>query len=267
MIQIESLHKSFAGAEVLRGASLRVREGEIVALIGPSGDGKSVFLKHVAGLMRPDSGSVVFNGRDLSRLSRRELAELRSRIGFLFQGGALFDSMTVFDNVAFPLREKTRLHEREIRSRVLENLEQVGLLGAEDKFPAQLSGGMAKRVALARALILSPEVMLFDEPTAGLDPIIVNSILALIASTQKRLGFGGILVTHEIPAAFAYVQKVAMLSRGAIEFVGTPHELLACDKPAVREFIHGSLPPEGFRFADLTSAGGAAQLWPEGGGG
>jgi len=188
MITIENLQKSFGAAEVLKGASLEIRDKEIVALIGPSGDGKSVFLKHVAGLLQPDSGRIVFNGKDLCGLRRAELVELRGRFGFLFQNGALFDSMTVYDNVAFPLREKTRLKEKEVRERVLGELQQVGLEGAEDKYPAQLSGGMAKRAALARALVRPPEIMLFDEPTTGLDPIIVHSIHALIAATHKRLG-------------------------------------------------------------------------------
>jgi len=248
MITIDNLHKSFGGVEVLKGASLEIRDGEVVALIGPSGEGKSVFLKHVAGLLRPDSGRIVFNGKDLCSLRRAELVELRSRFGFLFQNGALFDSMTVYDNVAFPLREKTRLSEKDVRERVLSELEQVGLVGADDKYPAQLSGGMAKRAALARALVRSPEIMLFDEPTTGLDPIIVHSIHALIAATHKRLGFSGIVVSHAIPAVFAFVQKVAVLHGGVIRFVGTPKEIFETDDAVVRDFIRGSLPAEAFRF-------------------
>jgi phospholipid/cholesterol/gamma-HCH transport system ATP-binding protein len=243
MIVAEKLYKGFDGVPVLQGASLQVGAGEIVALIGPSGDGKSVFLKHLAGLLRPERGRVLFDGKDLSQLRPAALAEFRSRFGFLFQGGALFDSMTVFDNVAFPLREKTRLREGEIRARVRAALEQVDLEEVDDKYPAQLSGGMAKRVALARALILGPSIMLFDEPTAGLDPIIAHAILGLIAGMQRRLGFGGILVTHEIPAIFAFVQKVAMLYRGEIRFVGTPQELLAAEDSIVQAFVRGSLPP------------------------
>ena len=250
MITIENLHKSFDGVEVLKGASLEIRDGEVVALIGPSGEGKSVFLKHVAGLLRPDSGRIVFNGKDLCSLRRAELVELRSRFGFLFQNGALFDSMTVYDNVAFPLREKTRLSEKDIRERVLSELEQVGLTGADDKYPAQLSGGMSKRAALARALVRSPEIMLFDEPTTGLDPIIVHSIHALISATHKRLGFSGIVVSHAIPAIFAFVQKVAVLHGGVIRFVGTPKEIFETDDAVVRDFIRGSLPADAFRFAE-----------------
>jgi len=246
MITIDNLHKSFDGTEVLKGATLEVGDGEVVALIGPSGEGKSVFLKHVAGLLRPESGRVIFNGKDLCSLRRAEFVELRSLFGFLFQNGALFDSMTVYDNVAFPLREKTRLNEKEIREHVLNELEQVGLTGADDKYPAQLSGGMAKRAALARALVRSPEIMLFDEPTTGLDPIIVHSIHELIASTHKRLGFSGILVSHEIPGVFAFVQKVAVLYGGVIRFVGTPKEIFNTGDTVVRDFIRGSLPSEPF---------------------
>lgn len=258
MIVAENIHKAFDGVAVLKGASLEVRTGEIVALIGPSGDGKSVFLKHVAGLMRPDRGRVLFDGKDLAQMRRPALAELRSHIGFLFQGGALFDSMTVYDNVAFPLREKTRLGEREIRKRVRANLEQVELTGAEAKYPAQLSGGMAKRAALARALILAPQIMLFDEPTAGLDPIIVHAILALIAAMHKRLGFGGIIVSHDIPAVFAFVQKVAMMYRGRIQFAGTVQELAATNDPVVRDFVRGSLPPGELRFPNVPAGRDAA---------
>lgn len=250
MITIDNLHKSFGGVEVLKGASLEVRDGDVVALIGPSGEGKSVFLKHVSGLLKPDSGRIFFNGKDLCGLRRAELVALRSRFGFLFQNGALFDSMTVYDNVAFPLREKTRLNEKQIRERVLAELEQVGLTEAEDKYPAQLSGGMAKRAALARALVRSPEIMLFDEPTTGLDPIIVHSIHELIDSTHKRLGFSGILVSHEIPEVFAFVQKVAFLHEGVIRFVGTPKEIFETADTVVRDFIRGSLPSEALRFRE-----------------
>lgn len=265
MITIENLCKSFAGVPVLKGASLEIQDKDVVALIGPSGEGKSVFLKLVAGLLRPDSGRIVFNGKDLCGLRHSELVKLRSRFGFLFQNGALFDSMTVYDNVAFPLREKTRLGEREIRERVLAELELVGLTGDEEKFPAQLSGGMAKRAALARALVRSPEIMLFDEPTTGLDPIIVHSIHALIASTHKRFGFTGIIVSHEIPEIFGFVQKVAVLHEGTIRFFGTPKEIFETSDTVVRDFIRGSLPKETYQFREQapvpasmeTASGGA----------
>jgi len=242
MITVENIRKSFNGVEVLKGASLEIQDKEVIALIGASGDGKSVFLKHVAGLLQPDSGRIVFDGKDLYNLRHTELRQLRSHFGFLFQNGALFDSMTVYDNVAFPLREKTHMNEKEVRVRVSDELEQVGLTGAEEKVPAQLSGGMAKRVSLARALMRSPKFMLFDEPTTGLDPIIVRAIHALIVSTHQRFGFSGIIVSHEIPAVFEIVQKVAMMHEGVIRFVGTPQEILATDDPVVRNFVRGGRP-------------------------
>jgi phospholipid/cholesterol/gamma-HCH transport system ATP-binding protein len=254
MITIENLHKSFGGVPVLKGASLEVLDREVVALIGPSGEGKSVLLKHVAGLMRPDRGRVLFDGKDLHGLGRAELVKLRNRFGFLFQSGALFDSMTVYDNVAFPLREKTRLSEKEIRLRVLSELEEVGMEGAEEKYPAQLSGGMVKRAALARALVAAPEFMLIDEPTSGLDPIIVHSIHKLIAATRQHVGFSGIIVSHEIPEVFAFVQKVAVLYDGVIRFLGTPKEIFETDDEIVQDFIRGSLPWEAFRFREQVQA-------------
>jgi phospholipid/cholesterol/gamma-HCH transport system ATP-binding protein len=241
MIKIEDLHKSFDGFEVLKGVSLQVVKGEILALIGVSGHGKTVILKHVAGLMRPDRGQVYIDGKEIFRLRGVELEQLRSRFGFLFQSGALFSSLTVIDNVAFPLREKTHMREPEIRERVLTVLDQVGLRGAEDKYPAQISGGMIKRTALARALVRSPEIMLFDEPTTGLDPIIAHTILDLIKSIHKDLGFTGIIVSHELSRVFQIVQKVAMLYEGTILIVGTPEEIMTSNDPIVQQFISGSI--------------------------
>jgi phospholipid/cholesterol/gamma-HCH transport system ATP-binding protein len=241
MIRVENLHKAFNGLEVLRGVSLGIEKGEILALIGMSGFGKSVLLKHIAGLMKPDRGRVLVDGEDLCCLKGKELERLRSRFGFLFQGGALFDSLTVFENVAFPLREKTKLKEKEIQERVLSTLDQVGLAGSEEKYPAELSGGMIKRAALARALVRDPEIMLFDEPTTGLDPIIAHTILTLIDSCHKTLKFTGIIVTHQIPRIFGIVQKVAMLHDGAILVTGSPEEILSSDKPVVKQFISGKM--------------------------
>jgi phospholipid/cholesterol/gamma-HCH transport system ATP-binding protein len=241
MIKIEDLHKSFDGFEVLRGASLQVAKGEILALIGVSGHGKTVILKHVAGLMRPDRGHVYIDGKEINRLRGDELEQLRSRFGFLFQSGALFSSLTVLDNVAFPLREKTNLSDQEIKERVFTVLDQVGLKGAGDKYPAQISGGMIKRTALARALVRSPEIMLFDEPTTGLDPIIAHTILDLIKSIHKDLRFTGIIVSHELSRVFQIVQKVAMLYEGTILIVGTPEEIMTSNDPVVQQFISGSI--------------------------
>ena len=246
MIEMENLYKSFEKLEVLKGVSLQVKRGEILGLIGGSGHGKTVILKHVAGLMRPDRGHVYIDGKDVYSLRGDEIEQLRSRLGFLFQSGALFSSLTVFDNVAFPLREKTRLSEEEIREKVVAVLEQVGLRGAEDKYPAQISGGMIKRAALARALVRNPEIMLFDEPTTGLDPVIAHTILDLIKSIHKDLGFTGIIVSHELSRVFQTVQKVAMLHEGVILFVGTPEEIMASRDPVVQQFVTEALAMRNF---------------------
>ncbi len=249
MITLENLHKSFDGLEVLKGVSLQVERGEILALIGGSGHGKTVILKHVAGLMRPDRGRVSIDGKDVYGLRGNELEQLRSHLGFLFQSGALFSSLTVFDNVAFPLRERTRLSEQEIREKVLSVLEQVGMKGAEDKYPAQISGGMIKRTALARSLMRDPEILLFDEPTTGLDPVIAHTILDLIQLIHQQLKFTGMIVSHELSRVFQIVQKVAMLHEGALLFMGTPEEIMASRDPIVRQFITEALriPPSAMK--------------------
>ena len=241
MIDIQDLHKSFDGVEVNKGLNLRIEKGEIVALIGRSGQGKSVLLKQVAGLIKPDRGRVLVDGREIGHLKGKALARLRSRLGFLFQGGALFDSMSIFDNVAFPLREKTGLSEDEIGKRVIDELKLIGLSGAERKYPSQLSGGMIKRAALARELVSGPEIMFFDEPTTGLDPIIGNAILKLIDDIHKRFHFTGIIVTHEVPKVFEIVDKVAMLHDGTVLAMGPPEEIIASEDPIVQQFIKGDL--------------------------
>lgn len=239
MIKVEDLHKSFDGVEVIKGINLSVGKGEIIALIGGSGHGKSVLLKQMAGLLKPDRGRIFIDGLEIGRIKGRALSHLRSRMGFLFQGGALFDSMTVLDNVAFPLREKTKLKETEIKGKVFHVLEMVGLSGAEGKFPSQLSGGMIKRAALARELVWNPEIMFFDEPTTGLDPIIGHSILKLIDNLHKKYRFTGIIVTHEIPRVFEIVDKVAMLYEGVILISGPPEDVKNSEDPIVRQFIRG----------------------------
>jgi phospholipid/cholesterol/gamma-HCH transport system ATP-binding protein len=241
MIRIENLHKSFDGFEVLKGLSCEVATGEILALIGGSGSGKSVILKHVAGLLKPDRGRVLIDEIDIWSLRRGELEQLHRRFGFLFQSGALFSSLSVFDNVAFPLRETRKMSEEEIRKRVMTALDQVGLQGAEDKYPAQISGGMIKRTALARSLVGNPEIMLFDEPTTGLDPVIAHTIINLIQSIHKAYGFTGVIVSHELSRVFQIVQKVAMLHEGVILTMGSPAEITASQDPTVRQFVTGSL--------------------------
>ena len=186
MIKLVDVYKTFNGQEVLRGVTLEIPEGKTTAIIGRSGGGKSVLLKHIIGLLKPDSGQVLVEGTDISRLNNRDLNKIRKRFGILFQGAALFDSLTVYDNIAFPLREKTRLKENEIQKMVDEKLEQLGLAGMGHKYPAEISGGMKKRVGLARALIMDPEIMLFDEPTTGLDPIMKNAIYNLILKIDRK---------------------------------------------------------------------------------
>ena len=243
MIRLENLWKSFGPQEVLRGVSLRVGPGEFMALIGLSGSGKSLLLKHLVGLIQPDRGTVTVDGHDLAQLSRRDLEALRSRIGFVFQSGALFDSMTVFDNVAFPLREKTRLGESAIRRLVMDELSQVGLSEAGEKYPAQLSGGMLKRVALARTLVRKPEIILFDEPTTGLDPVVSRSILQLFDQVHQQRKVTGILVSHEIPAIFDIVQQVAMLHEGTVLASGPTDQIRNSSDPVIAQFVNGN--PEG----------------------
>ncbi|OGP67132.1 MAG: ABC transporter ATP-binding protein [Deltaproteobacteria bacterium RBG_13_53_10] len=241
MIKLEDVHKSFDGLEVLRGVSFEVPKGEILALIGISGHGKSVILKHVAGLVKPDRGRITIDGKEMGRLKGPEIEALRSRFGFLFQGGALFSSLTVFDNVAFPLKEKTKLSDQEIEGTVMTVLEQVGLRGTERRYPAQISGGMIKRTAIARALVRNPEIMLIDEPATGLDPVNAHTILDLIRSVHRQIGFTGIIVSHELTRVFQIVQRVAMLFEGVIITVGTPEEIMASQNPFVRQFITGEI--------------------------
>ena len=239
MIRAVNLHKSFGPQRVLNGVNLEIPDGSIYVVIGRSGAGKSVLLKHFIGLLRPDEGEVWVDGEEVGKLRGRALNRVRSRFGMLFQGGALFDSLTVYDNVAFPLREKTRLSEAVIREKVRERLAQVGLSGIDEKFPSELSGGMRKRVALARALISEPEFLLFDEPTTGLDPIRVNSIHQLILDLHRLLHITAVVVSHELPEIFSLATHVAMLHEGVIVATGTPAEIQASSDPVVQQFITG----------------------------
>jgi phospholipid/cholesterol/gamma-HCH transport system ATP-binding protein len=241
MIEIKNLCRSFNGNPVLKGVSLKIGKGELMAIIGRSGIGKSVLLKHVVGLMQPDSGTILINNTDINRLRGIQLTEIRKQFGFLFQGGALFDSMTVYDNVAFPMREKTKLGEAQIKDRVFHELEQMGLKSDWKKFPAELSGGMRKRAALARALVMDPAIMLFDEPTTGLDPIIGQTILDYIQQCHQRLKFTGMIVTHEVPKVFNIVQQVAMIHQGEIIACGNPDELQKLNNPVFEQFIKGDI--------------------------
>ena len=241
MITLRNIHKSFGEQKVLDGLDLDIPDGEITAIIGPSGEGKSVLLKHLIGLLQPDSGAVEVDGESIIDLRRSELNRIREKFGMLFQNVALFDSMTVFENVAFPLEEKTSLSKDAIRTKVLSALEDVGLKNIENKFPDELSGGMKKRVGLARAVVLNPKIILFDEPTTGLDPIIKKAIHQLIKDTHAKFGFTAVIVSHEIPEIFDVAQNVAMLFRGKILQFGTSEEIINSADPAIRQFISGSL--------------------------
>jgi len=240
MIELIDIHKSFNDLMVFSGLNLTIPTGSITSVLGRSGGGKSVLLKHIIGLLRPDRGRILVDGKDIVTMNDRQLNDIRRRFGMLFQEAALFDSMTVGENVAFPLREHTELSEAEIRDKVRAKLAQVGLAGIEDKMPAELSGGMKKRVGLARAIALDPEIILFDEPTTGLDPITSSVINHLIADTQRRLGATCVIISHDIEAVFAISDKVVMLFNGRVEAEGTPDDMRQSDNPVVRQFISGS---------------------------
>ncbi|MEW5745766.1 MAG: ABC transporter ATP-binding protein [Nitrospirota bacterium] len=237
MIKVINLEKSFHGQKVLRGIDLTINDKEVMAIIGQSGGGKSVLMKHLIGLVMPDKGSILVDGVDITKVGKKEFDKVREKFGVVFQGSALFDSMTVFDNVAFPLKEKTKLGRLEIRERTLRALEDVGLPNIGEKYPSEISGGMKRRVALARALISEPTTIFFDEPTTGLDPIILNSIHRLIIDTHAKYGFTGVIISHEIPEIFEVADKVAMLYEGTIIAAGTPQEIKSSRNPIVRQFV------------------------------
>jgi phospholipid/cholesterol/gamma-HCH transport system ATP-binding protein len=241
MIQAVDVHRSFGQQQVLTGVNLRIPQGEILVIIGQSGSGKSVMLRLLIGLLRPNRGQVIIEGTDIAQLSGRQLDRVRERFGMLFQGGALFDSMTVFENVAFPLREKTKLSKAEITAKAQNMLDSVGLGEMGYKFPAELSGGMKKRTALARALVTNPSIILFDEPTTGLDPILSRAIHQLIKDTHGAFGYTAIIVSHEIPEVFDIATRVAVLHEGKIIEEGTPEMILKSANPVIQQFIAGSL--------------------------
>jgi phospholipid/cholesterol/gamma-HCH transport system ATP-binding protein len=239
MIKVEGLVKSFGGQPVLRGLDLEMATGSITVIIGRSGGGKSVLLKHLIGLLSPDAGRVLVDGVEITGLRGRALDDIRRRYGVVFQGGALFDSMTCAGNVAFPLREKLRLPAAEVVKRVEAGLQQVGLEGMGHKYPAEVSGGMRKRVAIARALVIEPEIVFFDEPTTGLDPVLVNTIHHLILDLHRKYRFTAVMVSHEIPEIFEIADSVAMLHEGRIVEVGPPAAIQASQNPVVSQFIRG----------------------------
>jgi phospholipid/cholesterol/gamma-HCH transport system ATP-binding protein len=241
MIKLLNLHKSFRTQKVLDGLDLEIETGKTTVIIGRSGGGKSVLLKHIIGLLRPDSGEVLIDGKDITRLGDRDLNEIRKKFGMLFQEAALFDSMTVGENVAFPLREHTRMKEEEIRRTVADRLHAVGLTGVEEKMPSELSGGMRKRVGLARAIAMQPQIVLFDEPTTGLDPVMTEAINRLIIETQKNFNLTCVVISHDIQSIFTVGHRIAMLYEGKIIAYGTPEELKASRNPVIVQFLAGSI--------------------------
>ncbi len=238
-IELCGLTKSLGGRVVLEGVSLSIQKGETMSIIGGSGAGKSVTLKHIVGLMKPDRGCVKVCGVDVTGGNHGTLETARKRIGFCFQGSALLNSMSVFENVALPLREHERLSEEEIRRRVQDKLRLVNLSDADCKMPSEISGGMKKRVGLARAIIRNPEIILYDEPTAGLDPVVGTQINVLILDMQKKLGVTSLLVTHDMSSVFRVSNRIAMLLEGRIVKIGTPAEFRASDDPVIKQFIYG----------------------------
>jgi phospholipid/cholesterol/gamma-HCH transport system ATP-binding protein len=242
-IELIGVAKAFGRQRVLKGIDLQVMAGKTTVICGASGEGKSVILKHMLGLVRPDRGQVMVFGQDLARISRRKLNEIRMNFGVLFQNGALFDSMTVFDNIALPLRERTGKAEAEIRGLVEEKLELMDLKGSNDKYPAQLSGGMRKRVGLARALMLKPKVVFFDEPTTGLDAHKSNEIYRLFYQTQQQLGYTAVIVSHDVPKIFKLSDFVALLAEGRIQGCLPPEEFQLADNPLISTYVETTMGP------------------------
>jgi len=240
MIEITDLHKSFGAFPVLRGVNLTVEKGESMTVIGGSGSGKSVLIKHIIGLLFPDKGQVKVGGEVLNDLDEQGLNEVRKKFGMLFQGAALFDSLTVWENVGFGLKQHTKMSDKDIRDVATQKLALVGLKGVEEKMPADLSGGMKKRVGLARAIAMDPQIILYDEPTTGLDPITADAINDLIVDLRKKLGVTSVAITHDMHSAYKISDRIAMLYKGEIQETGTPDEIRGTSNPIVKQFITGS---------------------------
>jgi phospholipid/cholesterol/gamma-HCH transport system ATP-binding protein len=239
MIRVSDLHKSYENLAVLRGVELEIHKGETLVIIGRSGSGKSVLVKHLLGLIQPDSGSITMDDQEVTNLGGDKLFALRRRFGYLFQGAALFDSLTVGENIGLGLKENTDLSEAEIAYIVRERLEVVGLSGIEGKKPSELSGGMKKRVGLARAIAMDPDVVIYDEPTTGLDPVMSDQIGELIRDLQRRLDITSVVVTHDMSSAYKIADRIAMLYEGKIIFEGDPETTRGTDNAIVRQFIEG----------------------------
>jgi phospholipid/cholesterol/gamma-HCH transport system ATP-binding protein len=241
IIRFNAVRKAFGRQQVLDGVDFAIQGGKTTVIAGASGQGKSVTLKLILGLLKPDSGRILVKGQDVAQMGTSELNAIRMHFGVLFQGAALLDSLSVFDNVALPLEERTKLSREEIRSKVLSMLEQLGLAGHEGKFPAQLSGGMKKRVGLARALMLQPEIMLFDEPTTGLDPEKSMEIYQLFAHTQQQFGYTSIIVSHDIPKIFNLADQVIIMDKGKISSFENPEAIQHSADPDIREFVRTTM--------------------------
>src|SRR5213592_4861801 len=239
MLTVRDLIKTIDGQEILRGVDLEVAHGETLAIIGRSGGGKSVLLKHLVGLMQPDAGEIWIQGQNITGMNERHLRAIRQKVGILFQGGALFDSMTVANNIAFPLREAGERDPKILHSKVAEMLEVMEMEGEEAKMPESLSGGMKKRVGLARAIIRRPSCVLYDEPTAGLDPVVADSINRLIRRLQQRFGMTSVVVTHDMKSAFDVADRIAYLHEGRVYFYGTATELQKSTDPLIEDFLLG----------------------------
>lgn len=248
MIEVKDLHKSFGAQKVLNGVSFRIEAGESVVIIGQSGCGKSVLLKHLIGLLRPDAGEVLIDETPITRLGERELLGVRRKFGMLFQSAALFDSLNVAENISFVLRREKQLSEREIRERVEEALEMVELPGIQQKKPSELSGGMRKRVGLARAIVYRPEIVLYDEPTTGLDPVVSDSIDQLIIRVRERIRITTVVVTHDTRSMRRVGQRVLMMVGGKIYAAGPPEEIFASKDPVIYRFVNGISDPKEHNF-------------------
>lgn len=248
MIEVRNLQKSFGTQKILDGVNLKIDTGESVVIIGRSGGGKSVLLKHIIGLIQPDAGEVLIDGENIEPMDERELLRVRSKFGMLFQGAALFDSMTVAENVAFAFRRNKKMSEAEIKCKVAEALEVVDLPGIENKRPSELSGGMRKRVGLARAIVYRPQIVLYDEPTTGLDPIVSDSIDKLIMRVRDRFKVTSVVVTHDMRSARRVGQRILMLHEKKIYVTGTPDEIFSSTDPIVRRFIDGISDPKELTF-------------------
>ncbi len=241
MIKVEHLTKSFSSEKVLDDISFEVAAGEILVFLGPSGTGKTVLLKHLIGLLKPEAGSVMIDGQDITHLTQKDQLEIRKNFGYLFQEGALYDFMDVFDNVAFPLREHTSLNPQQIRDKVREVLNMVDLEDVESKMPSELSGGMKKRVGLARAIVLGAKILLCDEPTSGLDPVRSYDISNLIRQVVKKIGATTVITSHDVVNSFRIADRLAILNEGRIEVIGCKEDLLKCQHPFVKEFLKPSV--------------------------